>query len=256
MRPKEPRRAHDRLQSLAQHLGQRKPPPPAATRRMRMPLATTTVSPTSAKEMSWEELYQLDTVGYLRVENCIDRPTIHAAWDATERVIERFGKGREPLSIWQDAGYGDKYRNAHLFDPLLQRLAYDPRILGYACQLLNNQPRLVSGTMMNQHHGHSEHGFHGQKEVARYRVEDAPRFYSNPLTHSIFCDLFTCFLYLTDVQTGDGGEPAIDETPVHHCSSVSSSAVCCISLLLTCADVDARSSDYPWQPPLNVPLPE
>ena len=41
-------------------------------------------------------------------------------------------------------------------------------MLCYACQLLNNQPRLVSGTMMNQHHRHLEHGFHGQKEVARY----------------------------------------------------------------------------------------
>ena len=29
-------------------------------------------------------------------------------------------------------------------------------------QLLNNQPRLVSGTMMNQKAHHVEHGFHGQ----------------------------------------------------------------------------------------------
>ncbi len=201
------RAAQSRLQSLAQHLGQRQPDTAGSRRRARSLVTTNT----SAKEMSWKELYQLDTIGYLRVENCIDISTIHAAWDASERVIDRFGEGRKPLSIWQDAGYGDKYRNAHLFDPLLQRLAYDPRILGYACQLLNNQPRLVSGTMMNQHHGHLEHGFHGQKEVARYRVEDAPRFHSNPLTHSIFCDLFTCFLYLTDVRPGDGGKLSVDE---------------------------------------------
>ena len=75
-----------------------------------------------------------------------------------------------------------KYRNAFLYDTLLQRLATDPRILGCehstcchravpsdaerlptdACQLLNNQPRLVSGTMMNQKAHHVEHGFHGQ----------------------------------------------------------------------------------------------
>jgi hypothetical protein len=210
-----------RLRRLAEHLNhQRSPPATAAggqsehhgssdrsSRRSRRLSSGTAVSavPVSAREMTRKELYQLDTLGYLRVENCIDRATINAAWDATERVIDTYGEGRQPLSIHEDAKYGDKFRNAFLFDPLLQRLAYDPRILGYACQLLNNQPRLVSGTMMNQHHRHAEHGFHGQKEVPRYRVENAPRFHSNPLTRSIFCDLFTCFLYLTDVHPGDGG---------------------------------------------------
>ena len=44
-----------------------------------------------------------------------------------------------------------------------------------------------------------------RKEVARYRVENAPSFYANAMTRSVFCDLFTCFLYLTDVKPGDGG---------------------------------------------------
>ena len=115
-------------------------------------------APTSAKELSWTELYQLDTLGFLKVENCIDLPTIREAWARTERVIEQFGQGAEPLSIWQDAHYGEyvqqlsgfflafsrdyrkvavtvmvlrsKYRNAFLYDTLLQRLATDPRILG------------------------------------------------------------------------------------------------------------------------------
>ena len=64
-------------------------------------------APTSAKELSWTELYQLDTLGFLKVENCIDLPTIREAWARTERVIEQFGQGAEPLSIWQDAHYGE-----------------------------------------------------------------------------------------------------------------------------------------------------
>lgn len=54
--------------------------------------------------------------------------------------------------------------------------------------------------MMVQRDHHSEHLFHGQKEIARYRIEDAPGFYTNPLAGSVYCDLFTCFLYLTDVR--------------------------------------------------------
>ena len=49
---------------------------------------------------------------------------------------------------------------AHLLSP---RCAADAeRLPTDACQLLNNQPRLVSGTMMNQKAHHVEHGFHGQ----------------------------------------------------------------------------------------------
>lgn len=119
-----------RLRRLAEHLNhQRSPPATAAggqsehhgssdrsSRRSRRLSSGTAVSavPVSAREMTRKELYQLDTLGYLRVENCIDRATINAAWDATERVIDTYGEGRQPLSIHEDAKYGDKFRNAFL----------------------------------------------------------------------------------------------------------------------------------------------
>ena len=98
-----------RLSRLLHHLAP--PPPSQITATPITPAAAapaTGAAGTGSAMMTWKQLYQLDTLGYLRVESCIDLPTIGAAWDESERIIEQFGEGREPLSIWQDAGYGDK----------------------------------------------------------------------------------------------------------------------------------------------------
>jgi hypothetical protein len=134
----------------------------AGHRAQPAPAPPLVAAPSSAANMSARELYQLDTLGFLKVEQCITRTEALAAYARSEQMIETYGEQIRDAPL--GAGYGDKYRNAVLYDKMLERLAYDPRLLGYACQLLNNQPRLVSGTMMVQHHHHDIHGFHGQKE--------------------------------------------------------------------------------------------
>ena len=119
-------------------------------------------APSSAANMSAQELYQLDTLGFLKVEQCITRTEALAAYARSEQMIETYGEQIRDASL--GAGYGDKYRNAVLYDKMLERLEQDPRLHGYACQLLNTQPRLFSGTMMVQHHLYEIHGFHGQQE--------------------------------------------------------------------------------------------
>ena len=149
--------------------------------------------------MTDEEFYFFDTFGYLKVEQVVDKPTIEKAFESSQRVI------KEHPELYQDSGYGDKYKGAFMFDKTLERLPRSPRILGYASALLNNMPRLHGGLMMVNGAKHADHGFHCQKEIDRYRVEDAPGFFGNYGTRSIYCDLFSCFLYLTDVRPGDGG---------------------------------------------------
>lgn len=151
------------------------------------------------KYMTDEELYFFDTFGYLKVEQVIDKAAAKQAFDASQRVI------KEHPELYADAVYGDKYSNAFMFDKTLERLPRSPDILGYACALLNNMPRLLGGLLMVNGNKHTDHKFHCQKEIDRYRVENAPGFFGNYGTRSIYCDLFTCFLYLTDVRPGDGG---------------------------------------------------
>ena len=151
------------------------------------------------KIMTDEELYFFDTFGYLKIEQAIDEETVKEAFEASERVV------KDHPELYQDAHYGDKYSGAFVFDKTLERLPRSPKILGYACALLNNLPRLRGGQLMLNCAHHTDHGFHCQKEIDRYRPEDAPGFFANYGTKSIYCDLFTAFLYLTDVRPGDGG---------------------------------------------------
>lgn len=149
--------------------------------------------------MTDEELYFFDTFGYLKVEKVIDEVTTKKAFEASERIVNDY------QSLYQDAVYGDKYGNAMLYDKTLEKIASCSNMLDYVCPLLNNMPRLLGGTMMINGAQHADHKFHCQKEIDRYRVENAPGFFASYGTRSIFCDLFTAFLYLTDVRPGDGG---------------------------------------------------
>ena len=149
--------------------------------------------------MTDEELYLFDTLGFLKVEDMIDKATTAKAFEATEKIVENCSH------LYKDSGYGDKYPGAFLYDKVLERIPRSPKMLKYACELLNNMPRLTGGGLMINGASHTEHGFHGQKEINWYRVENAPGFYSSFETRSIFCDLFFIAVYFTDVEPGDGG---------------------------------------------------
>ena len=74
-------------------------------------------------DLSDEELYLLDTMGFLRVRNVLDKPTISEALDAAMRGSTsgafdsclRRGRGENPG--------GDFYDNAMLHDKVLERVS-------------------------------------------------------------------------------------------------------------------------------------
>ena len=152
--------------------------------------------------MTEEELYLFDTLGFLRVESVLDEQTVAQAQKSADRIVndhEHLIDGKK------GDGYGDKYRNAFLNDKVLERIAYAPRVLDYACHLTNNMPRVIDGTLMVQNSDHGFHNFHLRKDILREMHEDAPRFYTDVVHRRIYCDWAAFFVYLTDVRPGDGG---------------------------------------------------
>lgn len=152
--------------------------------------------------MTEEELYLFDTLGFLRVENVLDEETVAQAQRGAQKIVDDCG---HLLEQPPGSGYGDKYKNAIVHDKVLERIAYSPVMLDYACHLTNNMPRLLDGTMMVQNSDHGFHNFHLRKDILSEMHEDAPRFYTDVVHRRIYCDWATFFVYLTDVRPGDGG---------------------------------------------------
>ncbi len=149
--------------------------------------------------MTEEELYLFDTLGYLKVENAIDGDTLGLALESAERIT------RDQGHIKQDSSYGYKYRNAFIYEKVLERIASSPKLLDYACHVTNNMPRLTDGTLMTQNCDQAFHNFHLRKDIKSEIHEDAPRFYTDLVNRRIYTDWATFFVYLTEVRPGDGG---------------------------------------------------
>ena len=152
--------------------------------------------------MTEDELYLFDTLGFLRVENVLDPDTVARAYASSQRIVRDC---QRLLDGPKGASYGDKYRNAFLYDKVLERIAYAPRLRDYICHVTNDQPRLMDGTMMVQNADHGFHDFHLRKDIDSEIREDAPRFYTDVVNRRIYSDYVTFFVYLTDVREGDGG---------------------------------------------------
>ena len=152
--------------------------------------------------MTEEELYLFDTLGFLRVENVLDQNTVAQAYESSQRIVRDY----EHLIAGKKGGsYGDKYRNAFLYDKVLEGISYSPELMDYVCHVTNNQPRLMDGTMMVQNADHGFHNFHLRKDIESEIREDAPRFYTDVVNRQIYLDYVTFFVYLTDGHEGDGG---------------------------------------------------
>jgi hypothetical protein len=152
--------------------------------------------------MTEEELYLFDTLGFLRVENVLDPDTLARAYEGSQRIVRDYER---LLDGPKGASYGDKYRNAFLYDKVLERISYAPPLMDYICPVTNNQPRLMDGTLMVQNADHGFHNFHLRKDIDSEIREDAPRFYTDVVNRQIYLDYVTFFVYLTDVRPGDGG---------------------------------------------------
>ena len=152
--------------------------------------------------MTEEELYLFDTLGFLRVENVLDQDTVARAYESSQRIVRDYER---LLDGPKGQSYGDKYRNAFLYDKVLERISYSPQLMDYICHVANNQPRLIDGTLMVQNADHGFHNFHLRKDIDSEIREDAPRFYTDVVNRQIYTDYVTFFVYLTDVRPGDGG---------------------------------------------------
>ena len=152
--------------------------------------------------MTEEELYLFDTLGFLRVENVLDQDTVARAYESSQRIVRDYER---LLDGPKGQSYGDKYRNAFLYDKVLERISYSPQLMDYICHVANNQPRLIDGTLMVQNADHGFHNFHLRKDIDSEIREDAPRFYTDVVNRRIYSDYVTFFVYLTDVRPGDGG---------------------------------------------------
>ena len=152
--------------------------------------------------MTEEELYLFDTLGFLRVEKVLDQDTVARAYESSQRIVRDYER---LLDGPKGASYGDKYRNAFLYDKALERISYSPQLMDYICHVANNQPRLIDGTLMVQNADHGFHNFHLRKDIDSEIREDAPRFYTDVVNRQIYTDYVTFFVYLTDVRPGDGG---------------------------------------------------
>ena len=152
--------------------------------------------------MTEEELYLFDTFGFLRVKNLLDPDTVARAYESSQRIVRDYER---LLDGPKGKSYGDKYRNAFLYDKMLERISYSPQLMDYICHVTNNQPRLMDGTLMVQNADHGFHNFHLRKDIDSEIREDAPRFYTDVVNRQIYSDYVTFFVYLTDVREGDGG---------------------------------------------------
>ncbi len=152
--------------------------------------------------MTEEELYLFDTLGFLKVENMLDPDTVAQAYESSQKIMRDC---EHILEGTKGGSYGDKYRNAFLYDKVLERISYAPRMMDYICHVTNDQPRLIDGTLMVQNADHGFHDFHLRKDIDSEIREAAPRFYTDVVNRRIYSDYVTFFVYLTDVREGDGG---------------------------------------------------
>ena len=154
-------------------------------------------------DMSDEELYMFDTMGFLRVRNMLDKATVSHALDSAMRIAD--GDPYKLLRNDKPSNGGSFYDNAFLHDKLLERISRLPRMLDYVCHVTNNQPRLSEQILMVQNSEHAFNNFHLRKDNDSQIMEDAPRFHTDYVNRRIYMDHASFFVYLTDVNEGDGG---------------------------------------------------
>lgn len=169
------------------------------------------VAPTAAAmgergwDMSEQELYMFDTMGFLRVRNMISPQQVAECLASAREGIDSGSLDHTSMAPKGQHVGGDFYVNAFLYSKVIERIAYTPKLLDYACHVLNNQPRLSEQILMCQDETHPMHNFHLRKDSPVQIREDGPRFYTDAVNRRVYMDHVSFFVYLTDVQEGDGG---------------------------------------------------
>ena len=151
--------------------------------------------------MTPEQRYFFDVFGYLHLKGAIEPDDLKAAQEAAERYV------RTPPDE-MPSGFGIKepsegfllFQFGFAFDRPLEKLAMHPASFPVVCELTQDRPRLMNGTLLVNRVDPGSHLHCAREEdiawpCTHYLVKDG----------RIFCDNLVVFPYLTDVNPGDGG---------------------------------------------------
>lgn len=152
--------------------------------------------------MTPEQRYFFDVAGYLHLENVLGGEELQQAQEAAERYVST-PPGQMPPGFGTGEN-ADKegfftFPNGFAFDKALESLTTHPATLPIICELTQDRPRLLRGTLLvnrrmkgtRLHSAREDYGW----ASTRYAVQNG----------GIFCDCPVVFPYLTDVHPGDGG---------------------------------------------------
>ena len=166
--------------------------------------------------MTPQQRWLLDTQGFLHLRAAVVGDELAAAQRAADSYISAHGGGDDDLQQtaggrpWP-AGFGVQrtgpdltvYAHGFAWDPALEALTRHPSIWPIVIELTDSRPRFVFGSLMQQTAEHTGLQLHaGSTPTNR---EDFRRMWHDE-GGEIRCTDFVCFVYLTDVHDGDGGE--------------------------------------------------
>ena len=151
--------------------------------------------------MTPEQRYFFDVFGYLHLKGAIEPDDLKAAQEAAERYV------RTPPDE-MPSGFGIKepsegfllFQFGFAFDRPLEKLAMHPASFPVVCELTQDRPRLMNGTLLVNRVDPGSHLHCAREEDIAW-----PRTHYLVKDGRIFCDNLVVFPYLTDVNPGDGG---------------------------------------------------
>jgi hypothetical protein len=148
--------------------------------------------------MTPEQRYLFDIQGYLHLKGALSAEEVCSARAAAERYIATPPQELPPGFAIE----GRLHKHGFAFDPALQALALHPSFWPIVCELTNDKPRLVSGTLQASRYDLKDEAtrLHCAREDWGW---ESSRFESRD--GRIFTDHIVVFPYLTDVRPGDGG---------------------------------------------------
>ena len=149
--------------------------------------------------MTTEQRYLFDVTGYLHLRKAISEKDLALAQQAANNYIN---SSQDDLSSDFGSTDGRLYENGFAFHKSLEKLLFQPSFWPIIKEFTTGKPRLIRGSMLvNQPGGIVEGGsLHWARESygwqsTRYECREG----------QIYCDDFVVFIYLTQVNPGDGG---------------------------------------------------
>ena len=146
--------------------------------------------------MTPEQRYLFDTFGYLHIANAMTSEELAAAQEASQRYIDA-----PPDQLPSGFGVDNRrYLHGFAFDKALERLALHPKTWPVVKELLDDRPRLTSGTLQINAAGDAPLRLHCARDDYHWTTPPYA------VRHGrVFADHIVVFPYLDDVNPDDGG---------------------------------------------------